>query len=439
MTKLATKLDEYDSLPSLNSKSLFFEKGADDEEHTDELEAVAEEETERLEHTVALKFDEKTLGDASLLNLLGEEDEDAAAVVNQSSLSALAERTRSQLLERRSQIFSSAARGDDDSVVHEEEAQAPQPPQPAAAASNAANRATARPRTAPQASMMTHAPSRMTHATNGQRCVGGGHTFGGLPRASPSGTMAHHASGAAGAATGVVPPVLRRPSSARGRARREAGCAADAEGNNELGVVEERAGALARFYNQEEPPKRPQSAPERPVSAEASGAASKPFGADAKGGALAWGRPATKPRVPLAHRPGTQQASARGSKAGGSGDAGGGVGGRRQPGTAASSSSHAAFAFVHDIQECCGDEFEEFCCRRHHPDDMVVCCEKHAPAASRSASTANGGAADRCRPATTSLQGSSVVVAKRASGAGGSAMRKRYEKLVLSSDSHMVY
>ena len=227
--------------------------------------------------------------------------------------------------------------------------------------------------------------------------------------------------------------------------RGEDGCAAGpgpgstSEAGNALGVVEERAGALARFYNQEAP-KRPQSAPERSAAAEASAtcAASKPFGADAKGGVLAWGRPATKPRIPLANRTGAQPSLARISKAGERADAAGGVamGGRRRVGTA--SSSCTAFAFVHEIQECCGDEFEEFCCRLHHPDDTIICCEKHASASSRSASKADGGA-DGCRLATKSLKGSSVVVAKRASGVGGSAMRKRYEKLVLSSDSHIVY
>jgi hypothetical protein len=69
----------------------------------------------------------------------------------------------------------------------------------------------------------------------------------------------------------------------------------------------------------------------------------RPFGADAKGGALAW-----------------------------------------RPVSARSRSRAAEAATLKQIREaacvvCCGDEFDGYCCKRHHPDDSVVCCSRHAP------------------------------------------------------------
>lgn len=407
--RFAAKLDEYESLPSLDSKSLFM--------------TVLEEEVEDIGDAVE---------DKSVLNVFDNDDHETP------NLAALAERTRSQLLERRSKISFADGVDDDSSVIEDgstaAEAVHGSGPDTASEAPTRARHPT-RTKLPPQASMMTHAPSRITHATTGKPLVGGGHTFGSLPRASPSGTMAHHVPKAAGAEAGVsAAVVVRRPSSARGRL--QADKAAPTDGSGGLGVVEERAAALARFYKQP-PPKRPQSARERPQTADAATAgqptsfsspAPKPFGADAKGGALAWGRPPTKPRVPLASR--TEQTAQRAS--------GTAVRSRQelkkqpaQPSTA----SAAPFAFVHDIQECCGDEYDGYCCKRHHPDDAIICCAKHAPAIARSQAGSEG-MCSLCTPAK-SLQGSSVVVAKRASGAGGNAMRKRYEKLVLSSDSHL--
>jgi len=162
-------------------------------------------------------------------------------------------------------------------------------------------------------------PSMITHASRvAPRTSGPGHTFGTLPRVSPSGTMAHHVPAAATKAPS-------RPTSAHG-----GGTSASASG----------AAAAATS--------RPSSArgTSRPGSAAAklttgSSTDSKPlkaFGADAKG-AVTY-RPPSQPPAKKSHV--------------------------------------AAFA---NLVTCCGEAFEDYCCRRHHPDDLVVCCEHHDPIA----------------------------------------------------------
>ena len=466
-------LAAYDSLPSLDDAAC--------QDEPLEITDAAELADRSLLNKIPETHSERPLGDRSLIKLLDGAEE--------LSLAAIAERTRSQLLEQRSRIqLQSGCSGAEDSVMHDEAAEATASTSVHfAPASHTAARTPQPSRTAPppQASMMTHAPSRMTHPTNGGKIVGGGHTFGRLPRASPSGMMPHQKPKADGAGAGAVPVARQRPqrpSSARarmsGNAKGEGDEAAgDGETNdaNGLGVVQERANALARFYGQTPPTQqrqqqqRRQSSRERPKSAGAideekpGGTAVRAFGADVRGGALSWGRPPTRSRVPLgSHVANEQPVAKRGAAARHEEKK------QQQAAPARTKPGSRAFAFVHEVQECCGEEFDGFCCKRHHPDDSVRCCREHASvvasaftrsrlaagerscassAAAGSSSAAEAGSSSAAeesprgsaqqQPPSKSLQGSSLVVAKRAAGAGGRSMLARYERLVLSSDSHL--
>lgn len=210
-------------------------------------------------------------------------------------------------------------------------------------------------------SMMTHPPSR-TVAVAGRVTNAAGHTFGSLPRASPSGTMAHHAPRAQ--PTPAATAALQRPRSARARL----------DGAEPTGSAASQRPATADNA-------RPQTA-SRPSSARSEGstrssdgsrgggAAASAFAVAAKGGALAWRHPedATKPRV--ATKPPKRQELVRAQKAVDDAD------------TASKKGAPFAFTLV-----CCGDEFEGYCCKRHHPADDVVCCRVHAPVRAASASS----------------------------------------------------
>ena len=260
--KLATKLDDYDDLPTL-----------------------AEQQDEQEEVVVT--------GD-SLLDL-------PEGLWPGRALAELAEETRSSLLSRKPDKTAGASssrvtfdhstftaeRCEDISDSHEEIEEE--------------TRARAAPpssRPAARGSMMTHPPSRaIAVAGRGRGANPAGHTFGSLPRASPSGTMAHHAPRALPVPAAAT--ALQRPKSARAR----------------LGGAAEAARADDKRSGE---PKQPSSARAGEAPAEAREAE---FGAAARGGALAW-RPSsadTRPRV--ASRPQTRQQQLREAKADAAADA----------------------------------------------------------------------------------------------------------------------
>ena len=242
----------------------------------------------------------------------------------------------------------------------------------------------------PPASMMTHPASRMTTGrVGGNPCASmrAPHTFGSLPRASPSGTMPHHAPKALPTAAVAATTVPR----AR-RTRRLDEESSEATASSPVKPLDLSSADVE--VHAPERPKAPSPAPppallKRSATAKSAAAAAaaaarggaprappltesnhrtvRPFGADAKGGALAW-RPASAKPAPASVR-GAAATAARPASAGAVGSRGRGSSSRSSSG-----SSHPAFAFV---VMCCGDEYGDFCCKRHHPDETIYCCEEH--------------------------------------------------------------
>lgn len=448
MGRLAAKLDEYDSLPAVDAAADAIHSVAahghpSAPPDASLLELIREDDSLDGGPTGGL-----SMGDASLIDLLSRPD--AAPT---SSLSALAERTRSQLMERQPRgavmgvgnSASTVAGGISASSIASQAnppaavsfapppaappasrppqtamAQAAPPPeQPSTKTAKRAGTAAAA-AVGPSArggslsarreigSMMTHPPSGCSHYTSAGRSAAGGgsasrpsaaptplhsrpnHTFGGaLPRASPSGTMSHHAPRAVPtpAAAAALSARARAAATPRAPAARRASdspapdaCAAAEDGTPDSGRPRSARASCAVG-------RRPSSAGSGSgggggSSGGAAGGGSADgdvletmtFGADAKGGALAY-RPKTAEGVRAAQRKGQLQALAGNPRTRGGG--GGGT----------------AFAFV---VCCCGDEFEGYCCKRHHPDDRVVCCARHAPPERNSVVGGVGGA--RAKP-----------------------------------------
>ncbi len=296
MGRLATKLDEYASLPSVDS------------------------------------LEETKTPESPLLPPVQEEGDDEPQY---GRLAALAEKTRSQLLEAKPSQQASASFASEDRCTEcsEDVTDATSVAPSRKASRRPASAGTAR---RMHGSMMTHPPSAISNAAG--RGAVRDHTFGSTPRVSPSGTMAHHSSqtpetAAVGvrrpssAAAGRTRPASAssrassRPASASSRSREAAGRGGAAKGAEPLGPADENRQPANR-------PPRPSAPAYEPP----------PFGSNAKG-AVAMRRPSSGRREP-----------------------------RDQP-----------RARPFEIVDCCGDEFDGYCCRRHHPDDAVVCCERHDP------------------------------------------------------------
>jgi len=238
---------------------------------------------------------------------------------------------------------------------------------------------------AAEASLLTHPASRCHVA--GVGVSGRAHSFGRVPRASPSGTMVHHAptavtggasvprAGAAAstatvaagttgtgrrsaAAASAAAPPRRRPTSApqqrRGggggagasSARADAPAAATEAATADVLVVaaeeEEEEGetcVVCDPYLGDKPDPR-KLAPPPPF-----GASGVVFGQAARG-VVGWRAP--PPPQPLPPRP-TALAHA---------------------------ANYAGGPAL--IVECCGEPYDGYCCKRHHPDDAVICCGRHA-------------------------------------------------------------
>ena len=157
----------------------------------------------------------------------------------------------------------------------------------------------------PCASMITHVASCTTDRARG----GPRHTFGSLPRASPSGTMLHHAPRAVPRA-GAAVQAAGRPQSARGRPSDE-----NRRHNQAADDSSARRCGSARGSQRDDR-----------VRSGTGGVEQLPFGRDAKG-AVAYSVPKCQPCQPKPKAPPT------------------------------------AFTFV----LCCGEPFDGFCCEyRHH-------------------------------------------------------------------------
>ena len=288
----------------------------------------------------------------------------------QTDLARLAEHTRSSLMMKRPGSTSHvtfAAESESVDVCDEEEDSMPAATPAAACKPKPKSSSSGRP--AVRGSMMTHPPSRVTPlAVAGKGPAAVGHTFGGLPRTSPSGTMAHHASMVP---TPAATAALQRPRSARARL---GGGASDSDGGSVSSSRPSTADGGACTGGSSRPStggsSRPSTARSERSSDSSGAPATSKFAADAKGGVLAWRKPedGTKPRV--ATKPPSRQEIVRQQKAADDADA------------AVKKGAPFAFAVM-----CCGDEYEGFCCKRHHPDDTVVCCSVHAPIRLRVAST----------------------------------------------------
>ena len=243
---------------------------------------------------------------------------------------------------------------------------------------------------ATDASLLTHPASRCNVVGVGMS--GRAHSFGRVPRASPSGTMVHHAptavtgganvpraGAAASTATAAVgttatvrrsaaaaapaEPPRRRPTSAPSQPRGRGGGHASSARANVPAAAAERVTAkeekqeLEQEYDDDEEedeeetcvvcdpyvggkPDARKLAPPPPF-----GASGVVFGQAARG-VVAWRAPA--PRQPPPPRP-TALAHA---------------------------ANYAGGPAL--IVECCGEPYDGYCCKRHHPDDAVICCGRHA-------------------------------------------------------------
>ena len=197
------------------------------------------------------------------------------------------------------------------------------------------------------------------------------HSFGSVPRFSPSGTMAHHGG------PKVLPLAAAKPKRApqtsaasTGGRPQSAGAAATtrlAKDDGEQpqpqtarpvrGDVTTCVDCVPDSQTRERPP----TATERePYSSLTNRYEPRPFGASALGVHQFRHRP-TKPRRAAPVK--AHAASAGGVSVGRAADA--------APDEAA----------VFDWFECCGPPFEGYCCKRHHPDDDVICCKRHQRAA----------------------------------------------------------
>ena len=305
-----------------------------------------------------------------------------------SGLASLAERTRSQLLAMRPSAATTSAGCDPCLVCDDDGDNSPQPAgqtirsqrtsaqsqptsarsqptsarsRPTSARSRPTSADTAKPKVpARLASMITHDASCTSRRSGAAQP---GHSFGTLPRASPSGTMVHHAPRAAptaAAALGLRLKPARTPPAGE-RQGHPSASASDSGTPSKLGTASSKSGTISS------------EAGARPSSSGRTGHASSrgsrangradgappaepaPFGADARGTGPSWSR---GPQTEAARQP--------------------------QP------RNLAPFAFV----VCCGEPYDGYCCKRHHPDcpELIVCCEAHDPVAARKlAKSAMGG------------------------------------------------
>ena len=341
--KFEAALDDYDQLPSLQ-----------DDDLCDICDALTSEsalnQTQLQPHQPTT-----TLASDSILN----------APEPSHELAKLAEHTRSSLMQRKPAAPASSQ--SQSRVTFALEPSASSIPEDTTAPA-APNKKKANP-----ASMMTHPPSRTVAVAGGR--ANPGHTFGSLPRTSPSGTMAHHKAE-------MPTPTATAALQQKTKARMPHG-----------GAENDMSEANARYaqYKAQPPPsfdkclpcgdsstenKRPSSAASSQDSTQQSVQQRQPlsnkpgaFAVDAKGGPLAWRPPsaATKPRERV--KPPSRQELKRQEKAFDAADA-------EVKKGALNPTACGPFAFA---AVCCGGEFEGYCCKRHHPSDDVVCCSKHAP------------------------------------------------------------
>ena len=248
-------------------------------------------------------------------------------------------------------------------------------------------------RMVPPASMMTHPASRMTTGrVGGNPCASmrAPHTFGSLPRASPSGTMPHHAPKALPTAAVAATTVPR----AR-RTRRLDEESSEATASSPVKPLDLSSADVE--VHAPERPKAPSPAPppallKRSATAKSAAAAAAPQGRGARAPPrrsppsnepTVWRRRQRRARVPA-----RRAAPAAGSRRGGRCC----WWPRPRLLLRSRAARHSTFAFV---VMCCGDEYGDFCCKRHHPDETIYCRGQEAGRmASRAAAAARspGGA-----------------------------------------------
>ncbi|KAL1526982.1 hypothetical protein AB1Y20_015671 [Prymnesium parvum] len=227
------------------------------------------------------------------------------------------------------------------------------------------------------ASVVTHPASALQRDGSGRAA----HSFGRVPRFSPSGTMAHHCPKALPLAAVKPQPTPAHRGDARGdgtpprRARAARSppptfapsqcrvwCARRPQSARARMHSAERGGEnvcnCPAVEEAEDSRGRPTKSGAAPYMVMTNGHTPRSFGASALGVHRFHHRP-TKPRAPL------PKASKRRGEGG--------------YGTTVQSRPHddPLVAPIMDIVECCGDPYDGYCCKRHHPDDDIICCTRH--------------------------------------------------------------